>query len=312
MKILVTGGAGFIGSAIAQEYLRLGHDVVIVDDLSTGFLENVPRGAEFYQLDIRDEGIGGILDRHSIEIINHHAAQIDVRKSVQDPKLDVAINVLGSINLLEAAVARGIARFIFASTGGAIYGEQDYYPADEEHATNPVSPYGISKLCVEKFLNYYRAERGLTSTILRYTNVYGPRQSPHGEAGVVAIFCDKMLSGQTPIINGDGLQTRDYVFVSDVARANVLALGMDDGVSGVFNVCTGVETNVADIFGILNETLDSPVRRTHGPEKPGEQRRSVCSWEKISRVLGWFPEVEIKTGLNFTMDYFKARSVKVR
>ena len=303
MNILLTGGAGFIGSSIATEYIRLGHDVVIVDDLSTGFLDNVPKGATFYQMDIRDEALGDIMHRHSIEVVNHHAAQIDVRKSVLDPRFDVAVNVVGSISVVEAALRQGVKRMIFASTGGAIYGEQDYFPADEAHPTSPLSPYGISKLTVEKFLNYYALEKQLTYTVLRYTNVYGPRQSPHGEAGVVAIFSDKMLRGVEPVINGDGLQTRDYVYVGDVVRANARALSMEG--TDTFNVCTGVETSVVDIYTILNSGLEHPLKRNHGPAKPGEQRRSVCTFGKIQSVLGWEPSIPIETGLLTTLQYFR-------
>ena len=305
MTILVTGGAGFIASTIADAYLRLGHDVIVIDDLSTGVLENVPKGATFYQMDIRDESVYEILHRHDVEVINHHAAQIDVRRSVLDPKYDIAVNVVGSINMIEAGLRQGISRFIFASTGGAIYGEQDFFPADETHPTNPVSPYGISKLAVEKFLHYYHIERGLPYTVLRYTNVYGPRQNPHGEAGVIAIFCDRMLRGTDPIINGDGLQTRDYVYVDDVVRASVFALGMND--TNTFNVCTGIETTVTDIFRDLNDGLESPVKEVHGPGKPGEQRRSVCTYGKIEATLGWSPTVVMREGLLETLAFFRNR-----
>ena len=305
MNVLITGGAGFIGSTIAREYLRLGHHVTIIDDLSSGFRENVPEGATFYQMDIRDEGVYDVMQRHAVEVVNHHAAQIDVRKSVLDPRHDVSVNVIGSISMIEAAVRHGVQRFIFASTGGAIYGEQDYYPADEKHATNPVSPYGISKLTVEKFLHYYAVEKQLTYTVLRYTNVYGPRQSPHGEAGVVAIFSDKMLRGIEPVINGDGLQTRDYVFVGDVMRANALALTMEG--TNTFNVCTGIESSVVDIFETLNSGLATPLRRVHGPAKPGEQRRSVCTSEKIRTQLGWQPTVALREGLLETLEFFREK-----
>lgn len=305
MTILVTGGAGFIGSTIAEAYLRLGHEVVVIDDLSTGVLDNVPKGVTFYQMDIRDEGVVEILHRHGVDVINHHAAQIDVRRSVLDPKHDISVNVLGSINMIEAGLRHGISRFIFASTGGAIYGEQDAYPADETHATNPVSPYGISKLTVEKFLHYYHVERDLTYTVLRYTNVYGPRQNPHGEAGVIAIFCDKMLRGNDPVINGDGLQTRDYVYVDDVVRASIAALDMSG--TDTFNICTGVETTVTSIFHDLNAGLDGAIREVHGPGKPGEQRRSVCTYGKIQTALGWTPTVGMKDGLLRTLEFFREK-----
>lgn len=305
MNILITGGAGFIGSNIADAYKDLGHEIVIIDNLSTGYLENVPKGTVFYQMDIRDDGIEDILREHRIDVINHHAAQIDVRRSVEDPKYDLSVNVLGSLNLLSAAVKHGIERFIFASTGGAIYGEQEYYPADEKHPTAPCSPYGITKLTVEKYLNYYFIEKQLKYSILRYTNVYGPRQNPHGEAGVVAIFIEKFLADEQPIIHGDGLQTRDYVFVEDVVRANIAALGME-GVD-VFNVCTGVETTVNDIFRMLNSAMDERAVEKHGPAKPGEQKRSVGTFEKINAALGWSPSVSINDGLVRTAEFFKQK-----
>jgi UDP-glucose 4-epimerase len=307
MNILITGGAGFIGSNIADACLRDGHAVVVIDNLSTGFAANVPEGAVLYTMDIRDDGIGDILARHHIDVLCHHAAQIDVRRSVADPKYDLSVNVLGSLNLIEAAVRHGLGRFVFASTGGAIYGEQEYFPADERHPTAPCSPYGITKLTVEKYLHYFRLEHGLTTTVLRYTNVYGPRQSPHGEAGVVAIFCDRMLHGREPLIHGDGLQTRDYVFVDDVVRANLLAIGMTG--SATFNVCTGVESTVVDIFQNLNKGFDTPFQERHGPAKPGEQRRSVCTYASIADALGWQPRVRLEDGLLATLAFFRNRAL---
>ncbi len=302
MNILITGGAGFIGSNIADAYLEGGHSVVIIDNLSTGFKKNIPEGALFYEIDIRDEGIFEILGKHKIEVVNHHAAQIDVRRSVSDPKSDLSINVMGSINLIEAAIQHGVQRFIFASTGGAIYGEQEYFPADERHPTAPMSPYGITKLCVEKYLNYYHAVKGLEYTILRYTNVYGPRQSPHGEAGVVAIFCEQLRNKMRAIINGDGSQTRDFVFINDVVQANVLALSMSG--TDTFNVCTGTETNVNQIFQVLNRCYGHRAEEIHAPAKEGEQQRSVCTHDKISTRYGWKPKNSIDEGLQITAKYF--------
>ncbi len=305
MNILITGGAGFIGSSIADAYLDRGHDVVIIDNLTTGVLDNVPRGATFYQMDIRDEGLVDILRTHNIDVINHLAAQIDVRQSVQDPRYDLMVNVYGSLNVIEAAVQHGVSRLLFSSTGGAIYGEQEYFPADERHPTAPCSPYGITKLCVEKYLHYYHIEKGLTYTVFRYTNVYGPRQNPHGEAGVVAIFCNKLLAGDDAIINGDGLQTRDYVNVRDVVRANVLGLDMDG--SNTFNVCTGIETTVNDIFHHINTAAEAGAKELHGPAKPGEQLRSVCTFEKIRTTLGWTPEVSLAEGITDTVRFFQSQ-----
>jgi UDP-glucose 4-epimerase len=305
MNILVTGGAGFIGSNIADAYIKSGHNVVIIDNLSSGQLDNVPKASSFYQMDVRDDDVYDILRQHEIEVINHHAAQIDVRRSVLDPKYDLSVNVLGSINMIEAALRQSVKRFIFASTGGAIYGEQDYFPADESHPTNPCSPYGITKLTVEKYLHYYRVEKNLAYTVLRYTNVYGPRQNPHGEAGVVAIFSEKMLRGQEAVINGDGLQTRDYVYVDDVVAANVLALDVQG--TDTFNVCTGIESTVVDIFRNLNDALEAPVSERHGPAKPGEQRRSVCTYGKLNAALGWAPRTQLAEGLANTMRFFREK-----
>ncbi len=305
MNILITGGAGFIGSSIADAYRELGHELVIVDNLSTGVLDNVPKGAAFYQMDIRDEGLADVVREHNIDIINHHAAQIDVRKSVEDPRYDLAVNVLGSINVIEAALAHGVKRLIFASSGGAGYGEQVYFPADEQHPIAPCSPYGITKVTVERYLHYYHQVRGLTYTTFRYTNVYGPRQNPHGEAGVVAIFCDKLLHGQQPVINGDGEQTRDYVYIDDVVRANVRGLEMEG--SDTLNVCTARETSVNDIFRTLNDALGAPAKEVHGPAKDGEQQRSVCSFEKIRSLHGWEPEMSMDEGLRRTMHWFRER-----
>lgn len=225
MNILVTGGAGFIASHIVDAYIEAGHDVTVVDNLSTGVESNVNPRAELHRVDVRDrEAIDAIFDRKRFDLVNHHAAQLDVRVSVRDPQLDAMQNVIGSLNLFEAARRTGVRKLVFASTGGAIYGEQEYFPADENHPTNPISPYGVTKLTVEKYLHYYRAVHGIDHLIYRYTNVYGPRQNPHGEAGVIAIFCDRMFRGENPAINGDGEQTRDYVYVGDLVRAHMLGL----------------------------------------------------------------------------------------
>jgi len=234
MKILVTGGAGFIGSHVVDAYLELGHEVVVVDNLSSGSIENLNPKAKFYEMDIRDSDIEDLFKNEKPDVVNHHAAQMDVRKSVEDPIYDADVNIIGSLNLLQNCIKYGVKKFIFASTGGAIYGEQDYFPADEEHPTRPLSPYGVAKLTVEKYLYFYKEVHGLNYVVLRYANIYGPRQNPHGEAGVVAIFTSKMLKGEQPVINGDGFQTRDYTFVGDVVRANVLALSYEK--SDVFNI----------------------------------------------------------------------------
>ena len=303
MNILVTGGAGFIGSHIADACVDGGHRVIIVDNLSTGKIENVNPRAIFHNVDIRAKEMEKIFTGEKIEVVIHHAAQMDVRKSVDDPSFDSSVNILGSINLLEFSRKTGVRKFIFASTGGAIYGDQEYFPADEAHPLRPVSPYGISKLAVEKYLYYYHRQYGVQYIALRYANVYGPRQNPLGEAGVVAIFSGKILAGERPVINGDGKQTRDYVFVEDVVRANTLAIRYPG--TDTFNVGTGYETTVNEIFESLRKAAGSHVEPVYGPAKPGEQLRSVLSHDHIRRVCDWRPEVSIQEGLQRTVEYFR-------
>lgn len=304
MKILVTGGAGFIGSHIVDEYLRLGHQVVILDNLITGRKRNINPAAKFYEADIRDvAAVRGIFEREKFDVLNHHAAQMDVRKSVEDPMYDASVNVIGALTLFENCVRTGVKRVLFASSGGAIYGEQDYFPADELHPTRPISPYGITKLTTEHYLYYYKVVYGIDSVSLRYANIYGPRQNPHGEAGVVAIFTTKLLAGQQPIINGDGKQTRDYVFVGDVVRANVLALNCEG--SQVLNIGTGVESDVNQLFHHLKKWAGSSAEEKHGEAKKGEQTRSVLSYSKIATQLGWQPTVSLQEGLQQTVEYFR-------
>ena len=305
MNILVTGGAGFIGSHVVDAYLAEGHHVVIVDDLSSGVKENVNPKAEFHQLDIRGSEIHQLFQRQSFDVVNHLAAQMDVRRSVADPMFDASVNVLGGLNIFEAARRSGVKKIIFSSTGGAIYGEQEAFPADEEHAVRPLSPYGITKLVTEKYLFYYKEVYGIQHVILRYANVYGPRQNPHGEAGVVAIFAKKMLEHQRPVINGDGKQTRDYTFVGDVVKANVLALKYSG--SNVFNIGTGIETDVTQLFRMLRALLAPACPEEHGPAKAGEQLRSVISSAKIQRELGWKPSVALSEGLRITAESFKKK-----
>jgi len=305
LNILVTGGAGFIGSHVADAYISAGHRVIIVDDLSIGVVENVNPKARFYKIDIRDKELDKVFQDEKIDVVNHHAAQMDVRRSVADPTFDASVNIIGTLNILENCLKYGVRKIIFASTGGAVYGEQDYFPADENHPTRPLSPYGITKLAVEKYLFYYQAVHGINYVILRYTNVYGPRQNPHGEAGVVAIFTSKLLKGEQPIINGDGKQTRDYVYVGDVVRANLLAL--DYNSSDTFNVCTGIETDVNTLFKKLNAIVGTNSAEYHGPAKAGEQLRSVCDYQKIRRTLGWEPQVTLDDGLRKTVEFFKRK-----
>jgi len=303
MRICVTGGAGFIGSHVAEAYVRAGHEVVVLDDLSSGKRGQVPREAKFHQVDVQDPRVRDILRDERPEVLNHHAAQMDVRRSVADPAFDARVNILGLINLLEGARAAGTRRVLFASSGGAAYGEQEEFPAPETHPTEPVSPYGVSKRASELYLACYRAMYGLDYVALRYANVYGPRQDPHGEAGVVAIFTQKLLSGDTPTINGDGKQTRDYVFVGDLVRANLALL--DHSFFGPMNFGTGIETDVNQLFGMLREVTGSSAAELHGPAKPGEQRRSVISPALAARVIGWRPEVSLRDGLAETVAYFR-------
>jgi len=305
MKILVTGGAGFIGSQVADAFITQGHDVVIADDLSTGFEKNINPKARFFKINICDQSIQHIFESERFDVVNHHAAQIDVRKSVADPKFDANTNIIGTINLLENCVKTGVKKFMFASTGGAIYGEQEYFPADENHSQSPLSPYGISKLAIEKYLYYYFIQHGLPFTILRYANIYGPRQNPFGEAGVVAIFVSKLLNNEQPVINGDGKQTRDYVFVQDAVKANLLNLL--NGESNIYNVGTGIETSVNYLFNELIKITGSKMKEKHGSAAPGEQQRSVISSEKIYKKTGWKPSISIQEGLKKTIGYFKDR-----
>lgn len=302
MKILVTGGAGFIGSHLADAYIRLGHEVVVIDNLSSGKREQVPEQACFIQLDIRDAEVEDVFQREKFDAINHHAAQMSVTRSVANPILDADINILGSLNLLQLAVKYKVGRLLFASTGGAIYGEQETFPASESHPRQPTSPYGLSKLAVENYLGYYRKTFGLSASALRYSNVYGPRQDPHGEAGVVAIFCKQLKCGERPRIFGDGEQTRDFVSVRDVVQANVELLASD--LSGAFNIGTGQETSVNTLAEVLIRHAAKTVSPEHLPERLGEQKRSAIDYGKIQRALGWHPRVTLAEGLGQTFDYF--------
>ena len=303
MKILVTGGAGFIGSNIVDQYILDGNEVIIVDNLKSGNLKNINKSAKYFQFDIRSEEVTNLIINEKPDVINHHAAHISVRESVDDPIYNEDVNIKGSINILEAAIKAKVKKIIFASTGGAIYGEQQNFPADEHHPVNPISPYGISKLAVEKYLNYYYQVHNLNFTILRYANVYGPRQDPFGEAGVVAIFISKMIKNEIPIVNGDGLQTRDYVYVKDVVKANCNALHL--GFNDYFNIGTSKETNVVELFGNLKKIIGFENEAKYGPAQKGEQLRSVLNISKAKDVLNWCPEADFTNGLSATINYFK-------
>lgn len=304
MRILLTGGAGFIGSHVAGRLLERGHEVAVVDDLSTGKRWNVPDGAQFYEMDIRS-GCTCVFEEFAPEALCHQAAQMDVRRSVKEPDFDAEVNVLGTVRLLENCMRHGVDRVVFASTGGAVYGEQEAFPATEDHPQYPVSPYGVSKLAGERYLHFYNAQYGLPYAALRYANVYGPRQDPHGEAGVVAVFCGNMAAKRPSTINGNGEQTRDYVYADDVARANVLALEQDPP-PGAYNIGTGIETSVNRLYELLQDISGEYIPPRHGPGKPGEQLRSCVDHSRATRLLGWRPEVSLADGLRETLRSFGA------
>jgi len=303
LKILVTGGAGFIASQIADAFIEEGHQVAILDDLSTGFEKNINPKAKFIKANICDKNLNKLFETEMFDVVNHHAAQMDVRRSVKDPEFDATTNILGTINLLQNCVKYGVKKFMFASTGGAVYGEQDYFPADEKHTHQPKSPYGISKLAVEKYLYFYNSEHKLNYTILRYANIYGPRQNPFGEAGVVAIFSTRLLKGEQPVINGHGKQTRDYVFVGDVVKANLTVL--KDEVSDIYNIGTGIETDVNQLFHYINNITKANKEEKHGPTAAGEQLRSVITSDKLFNKFGWRPSTKLEDGLKQTVDFFR-------
>jgi UDP-glucose 4-epimerase len=305
MKVLVTGGAGFIGSHVVDRLIMEGHDAVIVDNLVTGKRRNINRAARFYKMDIQSWRLERVFRNERPNVVMHLAAQMDVRKSVENPMFDAQVNVLGTLNVLQQAVKHGARKVIFSSSGGAIYGEQEIYPAPETHVTKPLSPYGLSKLCGEQYLSYYQRISGLQAVSLRYANVYGPRQDPEGEAGVVAIFIQKMLNNEQAVINGNGRQTRDFVFVDDVVEANLAMIGQDT--QGTFNVGTGVETSINDLFRILVQHTGSYCKEMHGPAKKGEQARSVIDSTKLRHEVSWEPKADLSEGLKKTVEFFRDR-----
>ena len=307
MRIVITGGAGFIASHVADAYIDRGHEVFVFDDFSTGQGANLNPHAKLHSVDIADPSAARLITEIRPDVLNHHAAQMDVRRSVADPTFDARVNIIGFINLLEACRVVDVKKVIVSSSGGAIYGDGEPIPANEEHPTLPLSPYGVSKLAGELYLAYYHTAFGMPYVALRYANVYGPRQSSQGEAGVVAIFISHLLAGRSPVINGDGKQTRDYVYVGDVVRANLAAL--DSAYIGAVNIGTGNETDVLTIFQLLRQGMGSTVEAVHGPAKLGEQSRSCLEISLAAKVLDWKPEVTLKEGLQRTIAYCRKAGV---
>jgi len=309
MKILITGGAGFIGSNIADHLLDRGCEVHVVDDLSTGFMENVDPRVTFHCMDIRSPDAGRLVEGGGYDVLCHHAAQMDVRRSVREPLFDADVNVLGTLNLLEACRKSGVGRVVYASTGGAVYGEPETLPVTEDHPVNPICHYGISKHTVEHYLFLYRYLYGLDYVVLRYPNVYGPRQNPYGEAGVTAIFTLAYLQGTPPVINGDGLQLRDYVHVSDIARANWMAMDLErKDISGrIFNLGFGTGRSVLELDELIREFTGTDLEPSSGPPLPEEIRRIALDSTRAGEVLGWVPSIPFEDGLKDLVDYHRSR-----
>jgi UDP-glucose 4-epimerase len=304
MKVLLTGGAGFIGSHVADHLLSRGHKVAIVDDLSTGNRENVPSRARLYEMDVRT-GCAEVFEDFEPDALSHQAAQMDVRRSVREPDFDADVNVLGTIRLLQNCIRYSVEKVVFASTGGAVYGEQEMFPATEDHPQYPVSPYGVSKLAGERYLHFYSVQHNISYVTLRYANVYGPRQDPHGEAGVVAIFSGNLVANKTSTINGSGEQTRDYIYVEDVAKANILALEAE-APNGAYNIGTGIETSVNELYDLMCQLANRDLPPERGPQPPGEQARSSLDPSKAAKFLTWHPKIDLRTGLEETLRYFAA------
>ena len=301
MKILVTGGCGFIGSHIVDAYVGQGHDVAVIDDLSTGTIENLNPKAKFYEEDICGN-IERIFQKEEFEMVNHHAAQINVRTSVEDPLFDARVNVLGTLNLLQLATRFGVKRFVYASSGGAVYGEPAEYPIKEIVVPRPLSPYGASKTAAEKYIVTYSNLYDLQCVILRYSNVYGPRQIIKSEAGVISIFIDRILRNEPCTVFGDGKQVRDYVYVGDVVEANVSALACQPN---IFNIGTGVETSVNDLIDVFSSILNKDIAHEHVAPRPGEVFRNGLEYSKASSEIGWQPKIQINAGILKTFEYFK-------
>ena len=306
MRVLVTGGAGFIASHVVDAYVERGHEVTVVDDLTSGLRENVNPQAKLIVADLRDVETVAALRGRKFDLVNHHAAQIDVRVSVADPAADAELNVVATLRLFQAMIDEGVRRIIFASSGGASYGEPEYAPQDERHPVHPLSPYGCAKLAIDQYLGFFRHVHQVKAVSLRYGNVYGPRQRKDGEAGVIAIFAGALLDGQTPRINGSGEQTRDYVFVEDVVRANMAASELD--LDGIFNVGTGVETSVNTLYDAIARALGIDRGAEHGPAKPGEQMRSVLDGTRLRKAANLPEPVTIEEGLRRTVEWLRDRA----
>jgi UDP-glucose 4-epimerase len=305
MRILVTGGAGFIASHVVDRYISLGHEVAILDNLSRGFRHNLNPNAEFFQGDIREQGfLESAFSRFRPEVVNHHAAQMDVRRAVRDPLFDAQVNVIGSVNLLEVAIAHQVGRCIYISSAGAAYGEPVRLPVPENSPINPIGPYGISKHTVEHYLYTYSLLYGLPYVVLRYGNVYGPRQSSKGEAGVFAIFCEQILTGIQPIIYGDGSKVRDYIYIDDVVEANVAAL--ERGSNDIFNIASGIPTSDDEVFSVIRDLLERPyLRARYEPRRPGEVERIYLDISKARLLLEWRPQVPFDEAARRTVAFFQ-------
>ena len=310
MKILITGGAGFIGSNIVDGYIKEGHNVIVVDNLNTGRLENVNHAAKFYETDVRSKELGKIFDIERPEIVNHHAAQISVCTSIENPEFDADVNIIGLINVLQCSIKYDIKKIIFASSGGAVYGNAEEYPTSENYQPIPLSPYAIAKLASEHYLEFYKYQYGLAYTVLRYANIYGPRQMSNGEAGVVAIFLNNLMSGKTSVIyhfpeNLDGME-RDYCYVGDVVNANIYALGKGSG--AIFNIGTGKPTKTIELYNMLYELTNSSnlllKNPAYAPARPGDVRRSCLNAQKAEKILGWIPKYSLRAGLQKTAEWY--------
>jgi len=305
LKVLVTGGAGFIASNLADRLIADGHKVAIIDNLSTGSKANLNPKAAFYEMDITDKALAKVFEKEKPDIVNHHAAQIDVRRSVREPAFDAGVNILGSINIIENCVKHRVKKMIYISSGGAMYGEPKYVPADENHPVIPLCPYGISKHTVEHYVELAHILDGLTYTVLRYANVYGPRQDPHGEAGVVGIFSENLLNGLDCTIFGDGSKTRDYVYIDDIVEANVLA--MTKGDNEAFNIGRGIETTDFEIFDNVRKSLGMKVEPKYADKRKGEIDRIALTAAKAKKILGWEPKISIEEGIRRAAAFYRKK-----